>query len=200
MGLHVFPDVEDMLVDLFHLGDLDHLVDGLFDGGARVVGDLPCVDGVAVERQVRDEVEGRRLRVDVDVIVDLVGHLGHLGAGRDALAADQQFRPVDVDDLVDPGRRPSEEALDHRAEQRLVGRDQRVLSGLVDVEDRSARLQHAEMIALDREQRARHDAVVDDLDRDVLAAQQIRSITAERGNDLTRDRHSKCPPDPGCQP
>ena len=106
------------------------------------------------------------------------------------MAADQQFRPVDVDDLVDPGRRAPEETLDHRAEQRLVGRDERVLPCLVDVEDRSARLQHAEVIAFHREKRARHDTVVDDLDRDVLAAQQVRSIAAERGDDLTRDRHS----------
>ena len=120
---------------------------------------------MAVERQMGDEFERGFSRVDMDVIVHLIGHFGHFRAGGDALLADQQLGAVDVDDLVDPGRGAAEEALDDGADQRLVGSRQRILPGLVDVQHRAARFQDAEMVAFDRQQRAGDDAFVDDFDR-----------------------------------
>ena len=147
--------------------------------GPGVVGHFLGVDDVAVEGQVGDQVERGLLGVDVDVIVHLVGHLGHLFAGGDALAAHQQLGAVDVDDLVDPGRVAAEEALGDGADDRLVGRGERVLAGLVDVQHRAARLQYAEMIAFNGEQRAGDDAFVRDFDGQNLGAENVGAVAGE---------------------
>ncbi len=180
-----------MLVDVFHLGDLDDLVDRLLDGRTGVVGHFLGVDEVAVEGQVGDEVERGFLGVDVDVVVHLVGHLGHLFAGGDAFAADEQLGAVDVDDFEDPWRVAAEEALRDGAEQRLVGRGEGVLAGLVDVQDRAARFQHAEMIAFDGEQRAGDDAFVRDLDGQTLGAEHVGAVVHEGRDDLPCDCHGE---------
>ncbi len=189
MALHQVADLADVRVDILHLGDLDDLVDRLLDGRPGVVGHFLGVDQVAVERQVGDQVERRFLAVDVDVVVDLVGHLGHLGAGGDALVADQQLGAVDVDDLEHPRRGAAEEALGDRAQDRLVGGLQGVLAGLIDIEHRSARLQHAEVVAFHGQQRAGDDAFVDDLHGQALGAQHVGAVPLQRGDDLPCDRH-----------
>ena len=153
------------------------LVDRLFDGRPGVIGDLAGVDDLAVERQMGDEIERGLSRVDMDVIIDLIGHFGHFGAGGDRPVADQELGAIDIDDFVDPRRGSAEKALDDRADKRLVGRRQRILAGFVNVENRAARFQHAEMVALDRQQRSRNNAFVDDLDRDILGAEHVGSIT-----------------------
>ncbi len=189
MRFDAFAQVVDVLVDVLQLGDLHDLVDRLLDRRPGIVGDFPCVDDMTVERQMGDEVERGFLGVDMDVIVDLIGDFGHLGAGRDALVAHQQLGAIDVDDLIDPRRGAAEKALDDRADQRLVGGDQSVLAGLIDVENRAARFQHAKVVALDGQQRSGDDALVDDLHRDVLGSQHVGSIALERRDDLTRDCH-----------
>jgi hypothetical protein len=133
-------------------------------------------------------------RCVMDVVVGLVGHLGHLGACRDAGVADQQLGAVDVDDLVDPGRRAAEEALDDGADDRLVRCHQGVLPGFVDLQHGAAGFQDAEMVGLDRQQRSRDDAVVDDLDGDVAGAEHVGAVAVERGDDLAGDGHAE-PPD-----
>ncbi len=91
VSFDALANLEDALVDLLHARDLDDLVDGLLDGGAGVVGDLGGIDDIAIEREMSDELEGGFASIDVDVVIDLVSHLGHLGAGGDALAADEEF-------------------------------------------------------------------------------------------------------------
>jgi hypothetical protein len=109
-----------------------------FDRRTGIVGHFLGVDDVAVEGQVGDEIERGLLGVDVNVVVNLVSHLGHLFAGGDSLAAHQQLGAVDVDDFVDPRRVAAEEALRDGADQRLVGRGKRVLAGLVNAQDSAA--------------------------------------------------------------
>jgi len=91
MVLHQLAHFLDVLIDVFHLGDLYDLIYGLFDRRPCVVGNLLGIDEVAVEGQVSDEVERGLLGVDMNVVVHLVGHLGHLFAGRNSLAAHQQL-------------------------------------------------------------------------------------------------------------
>ena len=124
MRFDAFAELADVLVDVLQLGDLHHLIDRLLDGGPGVIGDLAGVDDLAVERQMGDEIERGLFGVDVDVIVDLIGHFRHFGAGGDPLAADQQLGAIDIDDFIDPRRSAAEKALHDRADQRLVRRGQ----------------------------------------------------------------------------
>src|ERR1700751_2634934 len=136
-----------------------------------------------------DQVECCVLGVDVDVVIHLVGHFGHLLAGGHPLAADQQLGSVDVNALVNPGRGAAKEPLSNRTEEGFVGSGKGVLARLVNIQYRTARFQYAEMIALDREQRTRNDAFVCNLDGKDLGSKHIGSITLKRCYDLACNRH-----------
>src|ERR1700678_2584664 len=102
---------------------------------------------------MRNQLERGILGVDGDVAIHLVGHFCHLFAGRDSLAADQQLRSVDVNDLINPRRGAAEKSLGNRTKEGFIGSGESVLPRLVDIQNRAARLQYAEVITLDREQR-----------------------------------------------
>ena len=57
----------------------------------------------------------------------------------------------------------------------LSGVDESVLAGLVDIEDRPARLQHAKFVAFDGEEGTGDDGLVRNPDGDALGAEEARS-------------------------
>ena len=111
MGFDALAQFVDVSIDVFELGDLNNLIDRLLDRWPRVIRELSSIDGLAGERHMSDQIERRFLAVDMDVIVDLIGHFRHLGASRDTLIADEQFGAVDINHFVDPRRTAAKKTL-----------------------------------------------------------------------------------------
>ena len=73
-------------------------------------------------------------------------------------------------------------------EPRIGCRD-RVLAGIVDVEDRAARLQHAEMVAFDGEQRVVDDRVVRVVPDQHTRPHDLLTVISKRRNDTADTLH-----------
>jgi hypothetical protein len=160
VAVHDLADLVDLLVDALERGHLHDLVDRLLDDRRRIVVDLLGGDRVLADRHVGDQRHRIFLAGNVEVIIDLVAHFGHFRGQREAGRFDDHLRAVDVERFVLPRALTAEEGLGERAEDRPVGRRDRVLPGVVDVEDRATRFQHAEMVALDGQQRVVDDRIV----------------------------------------
>ena len=77
-----------MLVNFFQSGDL-HDLDRLLDDGTGKGRDLRRVDDDAADGHVGDQFQRGVGGIGVDVLVHLIGHLGHLKAGGDSFASHQ---------------------------------------------------------------------------------------------------------------
>jgi len=88
----------------------------------------------------------------MNVIVDLIGHFGHLGACRDALTPDQQLRAIDVDHLEDQGELPPKKPWTMEPTRGLSEWSGHIARFRIRSAP-PARLQHAEMIAFDSQER-----------------------------------------------
>src|SRR6202789_1183401 len=139
---------------------------------------------------MRNQLERCILGIDVDVVIHLVGHFGHLLAGGYSLAADQQLGSIDVNDLINPWRGAAEESLSNRTKNRFVGSGEGVLPRLVNIQYRAARFQYAEVITLNREQRTGNDAFVCNLDGQALGSEHVRAIRENGCDNLPCDRHN----------
>ena len=102
MAPHRFTKRRNILVDSLKRGHLDDLVYQLLDGRPGIRRDLLRVDHTAVARHVLDQRQRLVFSIDADIIVGLLGDLGHLGCGYGANVAYQQLGSVDVNDLVYP--------------------------------------------------------------------------------------------------
>ena len=121
--------------------------------------------------------------VHVDVVVHVVDHLGEFPRQCEALGLDHALSAGHEQRLVLPGRLPAVERLLHAADQRTLWRLHRVLPGLVYVQDRAARLEHAEVIALHGQQGAVHDVVSGIVVHEHARAHDLRPVRAQRADD-----------------
>src|SRR5580698_2573265 len=139
---------------------------------------------------MRNQLERCILGVHVNVVIHLVGHLGHLLAGRHSLAADEQLGSVDINHFINPRGGAAEESLSDRTEERFVGSGEGILSRLIDVQYRAPRFQYAEVITLDREQRTGNNAFVCNLDSQALGSEHVRPIGENGCDNLPCDCHN----------
>src|SRR6516162_41147 len=186
-------DLVDLFVDALERGHLHDLIDRLLDHRCGVFVDLLGGDRVLDDRHVGHQRHRVVLGRDVEVVIHLVAHLRHFrGQGQPAGFHDH-LGAVDVQRFILPRALTAKEGLSERTEDWPVRRRDRILPGIVDIEDRAARLQYAEMVAFDGEQRVVDDRVVRVVPDQNTWPHDLLTVISKRRNDTADTLHDNSP-------